>query len=79
MFVLKSMEDVFVKFKTWKTLGETQTNRKVRRLRTNNGLEFCNKRFDNFCSKHHIVRHKAVKYTPQQNGLTEKMNRTLID
>ena len=54
-------------------------NRKVRKLKTNNGLESCNKRFDNFCSEHHIVRHKVVKYTPQQNGLAERINKTLID
>lgn len=49
---------MFGQFKTWKALVETQTNKKVRRLRTNNGLEFCNKRFDYFSFEHGIVRHK---------------------
>ncbi|KAH9770981.1 hypothetical protein KPL71_012549 [Citrus sinensis] len=44
VYVLKNKDDAFEKFKIWKTLVETQTNRKVRRLRTDNGLEFCNKR-----------------------------------
>lgn len=51
----------------------------MRRLRTDNGLELCNKDFDNFCTKHGIVRHKIVRHTPHQNGLAEIMNRTLIN
>ena len=52
VYVLKNKDDVFEKFKTWKTLVETQTNRKVIRLRTDNGLDFCNKRFKDFCTEH---------------------------
>ncbi|KAH9782268.1 hypothetical protein KPL71_008823 [Citrus sinensis] len=79
VYVLKTKDDAFEKFKIWKTLVETQTNRKVRRLRTDNGLEFCNKRFNDFCAENGVVRHKTVRHTPQQNGLAERMNRTLID
>ncbi|KAH9779667.1 hypothetical protein KPL71_007786 [Citrus sinensis] len=79
VYVLKNKDYAFEKFKIWKTLVETQTNRKVRRLRIDNGLEFCNKRFDVFCAENGVVRHKTVRHTPQQNGLAERMNRTLID
>ncbi|KAH9657209.1 hypothetical protein KPL70_022963 [Citrus sinensis] len=79
VYVLKNKDEVFEQFKNWKTLIETQTNRKVKKLRTDNGLEFCNKRFEEFCSKHGIMRHGTVRYTPQQNGLAERMNRTLVD
>ncbi|KAH9771320.1 hypothetical protein KPL71_012662 [Citrus sinensis] len=79
VYVLRNKDDAFEKFKIWKTLVETQTNKKVRRLRTDNGLEFCNKRFDDFCADNEVVRHKTVRHTPQQNGLAERMNRTLID
>ena len=79
VFGLKSKDKVFDQFKNWKTLVETQANRKVRRLRTDNSLEFCNKDFDDFCTKHGIVRHKTVRQTPQQNGLVKRMNMTLID
>ncbi|KAH9686286.1 hypothetical protein KPL70_014312 [Citrus sinensis] len=53
--------------------------RKVKKLRTDNDLEFCNKRFKDFCSKHGVMRHRTVRYTPQQNGLDERMNRSLVD
>lgn len=69
VYVLKSKEDVFEQFKTWKKIVETQTNRKVNRFTTDNGLEFCNKRLKDFNTEHGIIKHKTVRHTPQQNGL----------
>jgi transposase InsO family protein len=51
----------------------------VKSLRTNNGLEFCNREFDDFCKAEGIVRHKTVMHTPQQNGIAERQNRTLLE
>ncbi|KAH9670747.1 hypothetical protein KPL70_017094 [Citrus sinensis] len=79
VYVLKGKDEVFERFKQWKALVETQSGRKIKRLRTDNGLEFCNKQFDDFCKLNGIARHKTVSYTPQQNGLAERMNRTLMD
>ena len=58
---------------------ENQTNRKVKRLRIDNRLKYCSKEFDEFCKEKGIARHKTVRHTPQQNGLAEKMNRTLVE
>lgn len=58
---------------------EKQTNRKVKKLRTDNGLEFCNDKFNQYCRKEGILRHLTVPGTPQQNGLAERMNRTLLE
>ncbi|KAH9779743.1 hypothetical protein KPL71_007826 [Citrus sinensis] len=77
--VHNTKDKVVDRFKAWKTMIETQTNRKVRRLRTNNDLEFCNKQFNDLCEKNGILRHKTVRHTPQQNGLAERMNRTLME
>ena len=65
LYLLKHKNDAFVNFKQWKSLVENQTSRKVKALRTNNGLEFCNSEFDLFCKDNGILRHKTVKYTPQ--------------
>ena len=53
--------------------------RKLKILRTDNGLEFINNEFNLLCSKFGIVRHRTVKHTPQQNGVAERMNRTLLN
>ena len=79
VFALKSKYEVLEKFKNWKTFVENQTDLKVKALRTDNGLEYCNKLFEEFCKKNGIQRHKTVTYTSQQNGLAERMNMTLVE
>ncbi|KAH9697287.1 hypothetical protein KPL71_023550 [Citrus sinensis] len=79
VYVLKHKDQVFGKFREWKSLVENQTGLKVKKLRTDNGLEFCNQEFDSYCADHGIARHRTVRLTPQQNGLAERMNRTLMD
>ena len=79
VYVLKHKDQVFGKFREWKSLIENQTGLKVKKLRADNGLEFCNHEFDSYCADHGIARHRTVRLTPQQNGLAEKMNRTLMD
>nr|GEZ09969.1 retrovirus-related Pol polyprotein from transposon TNT 1-94 [Tanacetum cinerariifolium] len=56
-----------------------RTGRTVKKLRTDNGLEFCNREFKQLCIESEIARHLTVVGTPQQNGLAEHMNRTLMD
>jgi transposase InsO family protein len=77
-YFLKHKFDIFAAFKKWKVMVETQTERKVKILRTDNGMEFCLNEFDEFCSNDGMVRHHTIPYTPQQNGVAERMNRTII-
>ncbi|KAK4410235.1 Retrovirus-related Pol polyprotein from transposon TNT 1-94 [Sesamum angolense] len=65
--------------KKWKILVENQTGKKLKVLRTDNGLEFCNQSFSNLCDECGIKRHKTNPYTPQQNGVVERMNRTILE
>ncbi|GJZ43814.1 retrovirus-related pol polyprotein from transposon TNT 1-94, partial [Tanacetum coccineum] len=76
---LRHKNEAFSKFKEWKQLVENQTGRKLKKLRTDNGLEFCNQEFNNLCKESGIARHLTVAGTPQQNGLAERMNRTLLN
>jgi transposase InsO family protein len=48
-------------------------------LRTDNGGQFCGNEFEEFCKKCGIARKKTTPYTPQQNGVAERMNRTLME
>ena len=58
---------------------ENQTGKKIKRLRTDNGLEFCDRNFKSFCENEGIARHHTVVSTPQQNGVAERMNRTIME
>nr|GEX22810.1 retrotransposon protein, putative, Ty1-copia subclass [Tanacetum cinerariifolium] len=76
---LRHKNEAFSKFKEWKQLVENQTGRKLKKLRTNNGFEFYNQKFNSLCNESRIPRHLTVAETPQQNGLAERMNRTLLN
>eukprot|EP00253_Pinus_taeda_P035892 PITA_35892 len=63
----------------FKALVENQTEKKIKVLRTDNGGEICSKEFEEFCKKCGIARQKTTPYTPQQNGVAERMNKTLME
>ena len=65
VYVLKTKDQALQAFKNWKTLIENQTNKKVKKLRTNNGWEFCSDQFTRYCQEHGIARHLTVRGTPQ--------------
>ncbi|GJV94572.1 putative ribonuclease H-like domain-containing protein [Tanacetum coccineum] len=52
---------------------------KVKIIRCDNGGEFRNKEIDELCSRKGIKREFSNARTPQQNGVAEKRNRTLIE
>lgn len=79
VYFLKSKNEAFVKFEEWLALVENQSGRNLKALRTDNGLEYCNKTFDDYCKKKGIIRHKTCPYTPQQNGVAERLNRTILE
>lgn len=69
VFLLKTKDQTFEKFKEWKSLIENQTDKKLKCFRTDNGLEFCNRKFDDLCAMCAITRYKTFRFNPQQNGV----------
>ncbi|GJY16785.1 putative ribonuclease H-like domain-containing protein [Tanacetum coccineum] len=58
---------------------ENLVDKKVKIIRSDNGTEFKNKVMDDFCREKGITREYSVARTPQQNGVTERRNKTLIE
>jgi transposase InsO family protein len=77
-YFLKHKSDAFDAFKAWEVMVEKQIERKVKVLGTDNGMEFCSNTFKFFYRKEDIVRHHTILHTPQQNGVVERMNMTII-
>ena len=48
-------------------------------MRSDNGTEYTYSQFQKFCKEHGIQRHFTVCKTPQQNGISERMNRSLAE
>eukprot|EP00253_Pinus_taeda_P015997 PITA_15997 len=63
----------------FKALVENQTKKKIKVLRIDNDGEFCSKEYEQYCKKCGIARQKTTPYTPQQNGVAERMNKTLME
>ena len=77
VYVLKRKSDVFAKFKEWKV--ERLTGRKLKVFRTDNGGEFTSGEFEEYL-QHEGVKHElTVPKCPQQNGVAERLNRTLVE
>nr|GFB07387.1 retrovirus-related Pol polyprotein from transposon TNT 1-94 [Tanacetum cinerariifolium] len=62
-------------------IKKTQVNLQlqVQRVRTNNGTEFKNKTLDKFFDEVGITQQFSATRTPQQNGVMERRNRTLVE
>jgi transposase InsO family protein len=58
---------------------ETQLERKIKAVQSDNGKEYCNKEMDKFFRDSGIQRRLTTVYSPQQNGLAERKNRTLVE
>jgi transposase InsO family protein len=74
---LNQKSEAFKKFKTYKEMVETETELKIKRLRSDDGGEFTSKKFMDFCNEHGIKRLFSIARTPQQNGVAERKNRTV--
>ena len=79
IYCIQNKSDVFDTFKKWKALVEIETGKKLKCLRSDNGGEYCSIDFDRYCSEHGIHREKTVPRTPQENGVSERMNRTIME
>jgi transposase InsO family protein len=79
IYFLRNKSEVFDKFKEFKALVENHTKKKIKVFRTHNGGEFYRNEFEEFCKKCGIARKKTTPYTPQQNGVGERMNRKLME
>ena len=60
-------------------LIELDSKAPVRVIRSDNGTEFKNQLLNDFCSDKGISRQYSAPRTPQQNGVVERKNRTLIE
>jgi transposase InsO family protein len=79
VLVLKCKSEVFERFKAWKALVENESGHKVKVLRSDNGGEYTSKAFEAFMRDHGIAHQTSAPYTPQQNGVAERANRTLVE
>lgn len=78
VYFLKSKKSVLDCLKEFKAFAQTQTGKQIKRLRTDNGLEYVNSEMEKFLRESGIHHEKSVPYKPEQTGLAGRMNRTVV-
>ena len=76
---MKGKNEVFSKFKEFKALVENLSEKKIKIFRSDNGGEFTSSEFKAFCKEVGIKRELSTPYNPQQNGVAERKNRTIME
>ena len=66
-------------FKRFKMLVENECECRIKVLRSDNGTEYTCDKFDKFCEQAGIQHQLTVTYSPQQNGVSERKNRTVME
>ncbi|GJU34728.1 ribonuclease H-like domain-containing protein [Tanacetum coccineum] len=79
VFFLRTKDETSRILKDFIRQIENQLNQKVKTIRCDNGTEFKNRDFIEFCGSKGIKREYSNARTPQQNGVAERKNRTLIE
>jgi transposase InsO family protein len=79
VFFLESKDEVFEHFRSLALRLNNEHPNYLKAIRSDNGTEFRNASFDEFCLEHEIDQQFSAPRVPQQNGVVEQKNRTLIE
>ena len=79
VFFLNDKSQVQKIFRNFARKAQNQFDVKIKKVRSDNGTEFKNANVDTFLDEEGISHEFSAMYTPQQNGVVERKNRTLIE
>nr|CAD1820646.1 unnamed protein product [Ananas comosus var. bracteatus] len=79
IYFLEQKSEAFSIFIQFKAYVEKQSGHQIKILRTDRGGEFTSHSFNNYCKENGIKRQLTVRHTPQQNGVAERKNRTIVE
>lgn len=78
-YLITYKSDVFTAFKDYAAKSEVHFNLKIAYIYCDNGTEYLSTDFKSYCVQKGIQYHLTVPYTPQQNSVAERMNRSLTE
>lgn len=79
VYFIKEKSEAFHQFRLFKSKVETESGRSIKCLRTDRGGEYTSTEFADYCKEKGIRRQLTTAYTPQQNGIAERKNRTVMN
>lgn len=78
-YLLSHKSEVLEKFKKYYSHVKTKFGTSIERLRCDNGGEYSSIEFKNFCNKNGIKIQYTIAHNPEQNGVAERYNRTVLN
>ena len=78
-YLLKQKSEAIEKFKNYIAMVEAKFNTKIEKLRCDNGGEYSSQAFLKLCKEKGIIIQYTVAYNPEQNGIAERYNRTIME
>ena len=78
-YFIRRESDVFEYFKEFKIKVEKQTCKYIKIIGSDQGGEYTSGAFRRYCTEYGIQQQFTVTDTPQQNGIAERINRTLVE
>ena len=79
VYLMKKKSEALDKFNEFKAKSEKQLGRHIKSLHSNRGGEYMSIEFVSFLKEHGILSQFSAPRTPQQNGVAERRNQTLLD
>ena len=79
VYFMKHKSEVLKKFHEFESIVTNESGERIVKLRTDNGGEYISAAFQVYLKSKGIQHKLTVAYTPQQNGIAECMNRTLME
>ncbi|TYK19615.1 gag/pol protein [Cucumis melo var. makuwa] len=79
LYLMEHKSEALEKLKEYKDEVENLLSKKIKILRSDRGGEYMDLRFQDYMIEHRIQSQLSAPGTPQQNGVSERRNRTLLD
>ncbi|UYV68769.1 hypothetical protein LAZ67_6000770 [Cordylochernes scorpioides] len=79
VYLLKGKDEAYEKIKDYVISAHTEFGKNIQTIRTDNGREYVNRQVEDFLNQSGIKHQLTVPYSPAQNGVAERKNRSLME
>ena len=78
IYFMKKKDQTFLRFCEFKAFTEKESGKEIKSLCSDNGGEYVSQQFKDFCATEGIKRELTAPHNPQQNGVAERKNMSIV-
>jgi hypothetical protein len=79
LYLLRTKDETFEAYTTYEAMMQMQKGTRIKKLHSDRGGEYLSGPFDNHLAKAGTLRNLTVHDTPEHNGISERLNRTILE